>query len=181
MANRGTAPTDAAIAAAAGAVGTGPVAFLVGARLANDPAARATLEKLAEALGASAESGMVGSPAIAANGRGAADLAADIVAADREAGSAAAKAQAGDLKAVLLLGNEAWPSTGAARKVVVTSGALVTDDTLVADDTVDVVLPMAHPYEQLGSLTTWKAGCRACWPAGCRRKASRQTGCCWPG
>src|SRR5262249_37696605 len=119
-----------------------------GARLANDPTARATLEHFAEALGADGEGGMVGSPATAANGRGAAELAADIVAADREAGSAVAKAQAGDVSTVLLLGNEACPGACSARKIVVTSGALTN-----ADDTVDVVLPMAHPYEQVGSLT----------------------------
>jgi NADH-quinone oxidoreductase subunit G len=146
-ANAGTAPTDAAVAAAAAAVGTGPVAFLVGARLANDPAPRAVLERFAEALGASAESGMVGSPPVATNGRGALDLAGDLVAADRESGRAAAKAQAGELAAVLLLGNEAWPSTGSARKVVATAGAVE------ADDTVDVVLPIAHLYEQPGSIT----------------------------
>jgi NADH dehydrogenase/NADH:ubiquinone oxidoreductase subunit G len=90
---------------------------------------------------------MVGSPVTTVNGRGAADLAGDVVAADREAGSAAAKATAGELTSVLLLGNESWPATGSARKVVVTSGALE------ADDSVDVVLPVAHPYEQSGSFT----------------------------
>jgi NADH dehydrogenase/NADH:ubiquinone oxidoreductase subunit G len=90
---------------------------------------------------------MLGAPATAPNGRGALDLAGDVVAADREAGSAAAKAQAGELTSVLLLGNETWPSTGSARKVVMTHGRLD------ADDTVDVVLPIAHPYEQAGSFT----------------------------
>jgi NADH-quinone oxidoreductase subunit G len=145
-ANRGVAPTDAAIASAA-AVGTGPVALLVGARLANDPDARTVLERFAEALGAGGEGGMVGSPPTAANGRGALDLAGDLVAADREAGSAAAQARAGELSAVLLFGDEAWPSTGSARKVVVTSGVVE------ADDTVEVVLPVAHLYEQAGSIT----------------------------
>jgi NADH dehydrogenase/NADH:ubiquinone oxidoreductase subunit G len=123
------------------------VALLVGPRLANDPKARAVLEWLATALGSSAESGMVGSPAIAANGRGAQDLAGDLVAADREADSAAARAEAGDLSAVLLLGREAWPTTGTARKVIATTGPVV------LDETVEVVLPIAHPYEQAGSLT----------------------------
>src|SRR4051812_19979510 len=99
LANRGDLPTDASIAAAASAIGTGPVAFLVGARLANDPKAKAALERLAGALGASAEGGMVGCPPIASNGRGALDLAGDLVAADREAGSVATKVQAGDLAA----------------------------------------------------------------------------------
>jgi NADH-quinone oxidoreductase subunit G len=151
QANRGLAPTDEAIAAAAAAVGTGPVVLLVGARLADHPLSRAALDRLAAALGASTESGMVGSPSTTVNGRGAADLAGDIVSADRGDESAAAKAQAGGLQAVLLLGDEAWPSTGAARKIVVTSGAVSAD--LQADDTVDVVLPVAHQYEQSGSVT----------------------------
>jgi NADH-quinone oxidoreductase subunit G len=148
MANAGVALTDDAIAAAAAAIGEGPVALLVGSRLADDPDARAVLKRLATAIGASAESGMVGSPAIASNGRGALELAGDIVSSDREAGSAAAKAAAGELGAVLLLGGQEWPSTGAARKVVVATSLLVADD-----DTIDVVLPIAHPYEQTGSLT----------------------------
>ncbi|MFN8632816.1 MAG: NADH-quinone oxidoreductase subunit NuoG [Chloroflexota bacterium] len=147
MANRGVELTDAAIEAAAAAVGTGAVAFLVGPALANDPAVRATLEKLAEALGATAESGMVGSPPLAANGHGALDLASDIVAADGEAGSAAAKAEAGELSTVLLLGDEAWRATGSARKIVLTPTAAPDDETI------DVVLPIAHPYEQAGSYT----------------------------
>jgi NADH-quinone oxidoreductase subunit G len=147
MAQRGAAPTDGSVAAAAAAVGTGPVALLVGARLANDPAAKAVLERLAGALGTSADSGMVGSPAVAANGRGALELAGDIVTADREAASAAGKAQAGDLAAVLLFGREAWPATGSARKVIATTAPVD------LDEAVEVVLPIAHPYEQAGSLT----------------------------
>ena len=66
------------------------------------------LERFAEALGASAESGMLGSPSTTVNGRGAVELAGDVVAADREAGSAAAKAQVGELSAVLLLGDDSF-------------------------------------------------------------------------
>jgi NADH-quinone oxidoreductase subunit G len=160
MANAGVALTDDAIAAAASALGEGPVVLLVGSRLADDPSARASLDRLAEAIGASAESGMVGSPAIAANGRGALNLASDIVAADREASSAGAKAAAGELGAVLLIGNEAWPSIGAARKVLITTS--LPD----ADDTVDVVLPIAHPYEQVGSLTNLEGRVQALQAAG---------------
>jgi len=160
-ANRGVAPTEEGLVAAAAAIGTGPVVLLVGARLADDPAARGVLERFAEALGATSESGMLGSPPIAANGRGAADLAGDVVAADREAGSTATKAQAGELSAVLLLGNEAWPATGSARKIVVTSGASPTDD-----DTVDVVLPVAHPYETAGSFTNLEGRVQGFQPGG---------------
>ncbi|MCC7370150.1 MAG: NADH-quinone oxidoreductase subunit NuoG [Chloroflexi bacterium] len=147
QANAGTAPTDKAIAAAAAAVGTGPVAFLVGARLADDAKARATLEKLAAALGANAESGMVGAPSTTVNGRGALNLAGDIVAADRTSDGAAGRAAGGAFSTVLLLGDEAWPATGAAKKIVLTAGAAP------EDDSVEVVLPIAHPYEQAGSYT----------------------------
>jgi NADH dehydrogenase/NADH:ubiquinone oxidoreductase subunit G len=64
------------------------------------------------------------------------------------------------LSAVLLLGNEAWPSTGTARKIVVTS------DAVPEDDTVDVVLPIAHPYEQAGSLTNLEGRVQALQVAG---------------
>ncbi|MGE3268409.1 MAG: NADH-quinone oxidoreductase subunit NuoG [Chloroflexota bacterium] len=144
-ANHGEAPTDASIAAAAAAVGTGPVAFLVGARLANDPAAKAVLEKFAAALGASTESGMLGAPSTTVNGRGALNLAGDIVAADRENGGVAAKA--GEFSTLLLLGNEVSPSAGSAKKIVMTAGAVPDDES------VEVVLPIAHPYEQAGSFT----------------------------
>jgi NADH-quinone oxidoreductase subunit G len=146
-AKSGEKPTHAAIAAAAAAVGAGPIAFLVGGRLADDPAARAVLETFAAALGATTESGMLGAPATTPNGRGALDLAGDIVAADREPGSARARAEAGQLSAVVLIGEDAWPATGTAKKIVLTPGAVPDDES------VEVVLPIAHPYEQAGSVT----------------------------
>ncbi|MCC6179064.1 MAG: NADH-quinone oxidoreductase subunit NuoG [Chloroflexi bacterium] len=147
QARAGRTPDDTAIAAAAAALGTGPVALLVGTRLADDPKARAVLQRLAETLGATGEGGMVGCPPIPANGRAALDLAGDIVAADGGSDSASARAMAGDFDAVLLFGRETWPSTGRARKVLITTGPFE------ADELVDVVLPMAHPYEQAGLLT----------------------------
>jgi len=56
-------------------------------------------------------------------------------------------AEAGAFSAVLVLGGDVLPATGPARKVVVTAGAVPDDET------VDVVLPVAHQYEQAGSLT----------------------------
>ena len=146
-ANAGIEPNDKAIAAAAAAVGAGPVAFLVGGRLADDPKSRAVLEKFAAALGASAESGMVGSPATTVNGRGALDLAGDIVAADREAGSAAEKAATGQVAVVLQIGNEDWSAAGTAKRIVLSPGAAPDDES------VEIFLPIAHPYEQAGSVT----------------------------
>ncbi|MDP8922699.1 MAG: hypothetical protein M3O34_07460, partial [Chloroflexota bacterium] len=108
---------------------------------------RAALERIATALGATGEGGMVGCPTLAANGRGALDLAVDIATVDQEQGGVVARARAGELQAVLLAGRESWPALGGARKVLMTTGPFD------LDDTIEVVLPIAHPYEQPGTLT----------------------------
>ena len=51
------------------------------------------------------------------------------------------------MDAVLLVGRERWPETGRARRVLVTTSAV--ED----PEHVEVVLPIAHPYEQAGSIT----------------------------
>jgi NADH dehydrogenase/NADH:ubiquinone oxidoreductase subunit G len=117
-----------------------PASLLVGPQVARDPLARALVEQLAAALEAGEPSGMVGSPALAANGRGAAELAPDLAAAD-VAGVLA------DATTLFLVGQETWPDTGSARLVV--ASTTVPE----SPDAVDVLLPLAHPYEQVGSLT----------------------------
>jgi len=142
----GREPDRRAIAAAAQALGRTPAALLVHPRLAGDQQARGLLERLATAMGADGETGMLGSPPLAANGRGAMDLAADI-AMPPAGGDVVGRATAGDLLALLLLGREEWPPAGGARRILVTTGPI--DDAEAAE----VVLPIAHPYEQAGSLT----------------------------
>jgi NADH dehydrogenase/NADH:ubiquinone oxidoreductase subunit G len=151
----GREPDDAAITAAAralarseGATAGGPAALLIHPRLAASGPAVAALERLAEVLGAG-EGGMVGSPTLAANGRGALELAGDIATVDPRIGPVLVRAAADELAAVLLVGRERWPETGRARRILVTTGPFDED----RQEAVDVVLPMAHPYEQAGSLT----------------------------
>ncbi len=135
----GRAAGSSAIAAAAAALSGSPASVLAHPRLADHPAARADLEQLAEALGANGEGGIVGSPPLAANGRAVLDLAPDL------AGSWAEELRS-ELSAVLLVGRERWPTVPRARKILVTTGPI--ED----DESIEVVLPMAHPYEQAGSL-----------------------------
>ena len=149
MARAGRMSDDDAVAAAARDLrGDGPLALLIGPRLVGNAAARAQLERLVDALGANGEGGLVGSPALAANGRGALELAADLATVDADDHPVLGRALEGRLDSVLLVGREAWPNTGSARQVLITTGPL---DELT--DAVEVVLPMAHPYEQAGSLT----------------------------
>jgi NADH-quinone oxidoreductase subunit G len=151
---RGGKALDArGVRAAAQALGAdgpapGPVVVLAHPRLTLDGANRAALEAFAAALGATGEDGgMVGAPPIAANGRGALDLAADPATVDQAApGGVVARALGGDLQALLLAGRETWPALGGARKILMTTGPFDLDDGL------EVVLPIAHPYEQPGTL-----------------------------
>ncbi|MBA2450181.1 MAG: NADH-quinone oxidoreductase subunit NuoG [Chloroflexi bacterium] len=147
-AQAGREADDAAIEAAARALGSGPAALLIHPRLTTNRSDVGLLERLAEQLGAGGEGGMVGSPPLAANGRGALELAADIATVDPKIGAVATRAAADELRAILLVGHERWPTTGRARQILVTWGPI--DEQ--AED-VEVVLPMAHPYEQAGSLT----------------------------
>jgi NADH-quinone oxidoreductase subunit G len=136
---RGRATDAGAIAAAATALGGSPATVLAHPRLASDPESLVELERLADDLGANGEGGMVGSPSLWSNGRAVVDLAADL------AGGWGVAPPDG-LRAALLVGRERWPALGGARKILVTTGPI--DE----DETVDVVLPIAHPYEQAGSL-----------------------------
>lgn len=129
--------------------GTGPAALLVGAGVVSPEAARASLERLARGIGATAETGLVGAPSTAANGRGASDLAPSL--ADGDAAEVLGRARAGQVSSLLLFGDEAWAEvdTGHARLVLATSRPVPVED----DPRVDVVLPIAHPYERQGSIT----------------------------
>jgi NADH-quinone oxidoreductase subunit G len=119
----------------------GPVALLMHPSLvANN---RTRLEDLAKALGASGEQGLVGAPLLSANGRGAQDLAPDVV-----RGNTARVLASTTL---LALGDEPWAEMRAgsfARLILATSQAVADDDPRV-----EVVLPMAHAYERQGSIT----------------------------
>jgi NADH-quinone oxidoreductase subunit G len=129
------------LAAAAMVRGAAPAAVLAHPRLVASPDGVAVLTQLADALGATAEEGLLGAPLLAANGRGAQLLAPSLLARN------AADLLSAD--SVLLLGDEAWAEldTGSARVILATSQPVADDPRL------QVVLPLAHPYERQGTIT----------------------------
>jgi len=139
--------------AVAGLLAGRPTTLLVGPHVARDGRARALLERLAAALQAGEDGGMVGSPALAANGRGAMELAPEL--AQRDPADVVGRA-----RSLLLVGQETWPTVPAARLVVAST---VVPATL---DQVDVLLPLAHPYEQSGSLTNLEGRVQQLEPGG---------------
>ena len=120
--------------------GDGPAAVLVHPSLLET--GKAQVEALAAAIGANRETGLIGAPLLGANGRGALDLAPSITSGDG--------AQALTSKALLVIGDEPWAELNAgsfARLVLVTSLPVP------EDPRIEVVLPMAHPYERQASIT----------------------------
>ncbi len=140
----GDVPADAIQSAADALRGESSAVLLAGTALAADAGARETLEQLAARIGASAETGLLGAPGPGANARGAQELAPRLATGDAQL----LLADAG-IACLLLLGDEPWDRLIApsARLIVVTSQP-------VADDPrVEVLLPLAHPYERQGTLT----------------------------
>lgn len=151
-------PRDQLRQAAAGLAIEGPAALLVGPRLAADPELRPILEQLAARLGATGDDGMVGSPALAANGRGVQELAPDLAAVDPTAAGGPLAAQPAAL--LMLDVGGPWPPLSGTNLIVATSGPI--DER----DEVEVVLPLAHPYEQAGSLTNLEGRVQKLEPSG---------------
>jgi NADH-quinone oxidoreductase subunit G len=126
------------LAAAATLRGLSPAALLAHPSLAAD--GRVALEKLAAALGANAADGMVGAPLLGANARGAHELAPDVALGDAAAVLGAST--------VLAVGDEDWTTLPGSARLVLVCSAYPVDDARV-----DVLLPMAHPYERQATLT----------------------------
>jgi NADH-quinone oxidoreductase subunit G len=133
-----TRPSDV-VAAAVALRGQQPVALLAHPSLLDS--GRGVLERLVKALGASAETGMLGAPLLGANGAGAALLAPDLARGDANRVLAST--------AVLAIGDEPWADlhTGSFARVV-----LATSQPVPEDPRIDVVLPMAHAYERQATL-----------------------------
>jgi NADH-quinone oxidoreductase subunit G len=119
----------------------GPAALLMHRDLAADAATLDIARQLATAIGCNAETGLLGAPAPGANARGAQEQAPALVkvAVDR------AKA-----RNLLLLGVEPLPAASAARLLVAGWRAVP------ARDDIEVVLPLAHPYETEGTYTNFE-------------------------
>lgn len=134
----GRTASQAAIDAAATLRGDGPAAVLLGTAFAiAEPKLAKVAAEIARLLGANAETGLTGAPLRGANARGAAAAAPGFVSVDPLAGRPDVVFSLG--------GTPVLPAF--ARAIVATSGALPDDPSL------EVVLPMAHPYETDGHLT----------------------------
>jgi NADH-quinone oxidoreductase chain G len=117
----------------------GPVAVLAHPSLVAT--GRASLEEFAKRAGASGETGLVGAPLLGANGRGAAELAPELVKGDAD--------QVLTSKALLAIGDENWSElkVGSFTRVVLATSGPVPDS-----EHIEVVLPMAHAYERQASV-----------------------------
>src|SRR5262249_37311309 len=122
------------LAAAATMRGALPSALLVHPALD-----RAAIESLAAALDVNPNTGLVGAPLLGANGRGAQDFAPAIARGSAE--------RVLERATVLAIGDEAWERLTAKRLIVASSRWLEDRPGL------EVVLPIAHPYERQGSIT----------------------------
>jgi NADH-quinone oxidoreductase subunit G len=116
-----------------------PAALLVHPSLVAD--GRSKLEALARTIGANGETGMLGAPILGANGRGAQELAPDLIriSPDRVLASSA----------ILAIGDEPWADvpTGSFARLILATSQPVPDDPRV-----DVVMPMAHAYERQATM-----------------------------
>jgi NADH-quinone oxidoreductase subunit G len=151
LADATAAPSEVAAAAShLSGAGDGPAALLVHPRLLREAGAEERLRALAEALGARGDAGLVGAPQLAANARGAHELAPTLAGTDPA--TVISAATSGQLSSLLLFGTEPWAEldTGQARLIVATT---VLPD---GDPRVDVVLPLAHAYESQGTITNFE-------------------------
>ena len=139
----GESSNTAATAMAANLRAAGPAAVLVGAELAKDERVRTAAQKIAAALGADGETGFVGAPMRATNARGAADLAPKLAATDPLAERPDVVFSFGSVS----FGSDAPVLAAGGRSIVATSGAVPDDPSI------EVVLPLAHPYETDGHVT----------------------------
>jgi NADH-quinone oxidoreductase subunit G len=134
-----------ALAGIAAGLDEKPATLIAGTAIASDPEARALLEKLAQKIGATGEGGMVGAPGLFANSR-------------------LRRATYGDIESVLVVGDIHVKDLGKAHGVWLTHS--LRDENPDVPGFVDVVLPIAHPYEQAGSFTNLEGRVQAFEAAG---------------
>jgi hypothetical protein len=157
VALEGTGGSDAAKKAAA-ALTTRPSSLLVGAAFASDPAHAPLLQRLRAALGVVDDAGFAGAVDRYTNARGARTILGARAGADAHAADGViGRARAGALDTVIVVGDvphcAGFPTgdLGRARAIWLTAGLRA--GAADVPDHVDVVLPLAHVYEQGGSFT----------------------------
>ncbi len=140
------------LVAVAAALDDAPATLLVGTAASHDPELRPLLDRLAAKIGATGEGGMVGAPEPFANARGAHEIFGAAAFDDvMGKGGVVQRAAYGDLERVLVVGDVELKDLGKARGVWLKGGLPAVGADVPAF--VDVVLPLAHPYEQAGSFT----------------------------
>jgi NADH-quinone oxidoreductase subunit G len=136
-----------------------PSAVLVGTQLALDPEAAPLLEKLYALLGADGSAGLVGAPSAFVNGRGAQLVLKDAAQVDaKKKEGVFQRAAYGDIDTLLLVGDVlsrlGLSDLGKARAVWFAHSLPKDIEAAGIPGFVDVVLPLAHPYEQAGSYVS---------------------------
>jgi NADH-quinone oxidoreductase subunit G len=127
-----------------------PTTLLIGDELAGDPEARPLLEKLAKLLEADGTGGLVGAPSEHVNGRGAYEIFGEKASVDPLHG-VLERAMSGELDTLVVLGNPAATEAVGKNRVIWLAHSLTSETEIPGH--VDVLLPLAHPYEQQGSFT----------------------------
>jgi len=135
---------------------TTPAAVIAGPSVAADPDTRRLFEQLTARLGARPDSGMLGCPAVTANGRGVYELAPELARADP---------LAEPISTLLLVGRfgqrAAMDDMPPGSRVI-----LATNGPFEERDELHVVFPLAHSYEQGGSLTNLEGRVQRLEPSG---------------
>ena len=119
-----------------------PSTLLFSEELARDPEARPLLEKLAALLEADGTAGLVGAPSPFVNGRGAGEI----------LGTSRAGTKSG-YQTVVVVGHAHVDSAAVGNARGVWMVHSLPAENIEIPAWVDVVLPLAHPYEQSGSFT----------------------------
>ena len=142
--------------AAASNLKQGPATLLVGASACADASVRTVVEQIAGRIGAVGEAGLVGAPGSTANARGAAEIIGARAFEDPNGkDGVVGRARAGQLETLVIVGDAPGggcpvADIGAARAVWLTASLAKSAN---VPSFVDVVLPLAHIYEQGGSFT----------------------------
>jgi NADH-quinone oxidoreductase subunit G len=145
-----------------------PTTLLIGEELARDPEARPLLEKLAALLQADGEGGLVGAPSAFVNGRGAAEIFGDVARVDPVRDGILKRAMQGEYDTLVVVGPAQTEAVGKHRMIWLAHSLPDAEHGEAAEvpSHVDVVLPLAHPYEQAGSFTNLEGRVQAFEAAG---------------
>ena len=154
----GAPAKDQVARAAARLAQDGPAAVLLARELAEDAATLQLAQQLAAKLGANAETGLVGAPALGANARGAQQIVPEIT---------QGQPRLGDAMCALVFGLDEVPA--GPHTLLVASARAVP-----ADPRIELLLPLAHPYETAGTYLNFAGLAQPLAPGGFRQQGVLQ-------